>query len=81
MPALTIVLDGEGAAKEVAPGTTVHVLEPFTITALAGGMQSGKPSIALLIPLPDGRTVVAETSLALLLTAADAFRAKYGDPR
>jgi hypothetical protein len=44
-------------------------------------MVSGKPSIAIRLDLDDGSSVVAETSLALFLMAADAFKAKYGDPR
>jgi hypothetical protein len=43
--------------------------------------ESGKPSVALGFELPDGRWVLAETSLALFLTAAEALRARYGDPR
>jgi len=54
---------------------------PIAITALKGGMTSGKPSVAIRLDLPDGRTVIAETSLALLLAAADAFRTRFGDSR
>jgi len=42
-------------------------------------MASGKTSVAFDIPLPDGRHVLAETSLELFLAAADALRARYGD--
>jgi hypothetical protein len=51
------------------------------IGALQGGMASGAPSVALCIQLPDGRVVLAETSMALLLTAADTLAELYGDPR
>lgn len=51
------------------------------ITCLSRGMSSGAPSVALRLDLPDGRVVIAETSLKLFLTAADIFKAKYGDPR
>ena len=35
-----------------------------------------------MIVVPLGKEVViAETTLALFLTAADAFKARYGDPR
>lgn len=54
---------------------------PIGVTGLEGGMKSGKPSAALRLDLPDGRIVIAETSLALFLTAADALKARYGDPR
>lgn len=54
---------------------------PLRITALAGGMMSGAPSVMLRLDLPDGRTVLAQTSLRLFLAAADMLRARYGDPR
>jgi hypothetical protein len=54
---------------------------PIKVTGLAGGMQSGKLSVALRIDLPNGGVVVTETSLALFLTAADGLKARYGDPR
>ena len=38
-------------------------------------MASGKASVAFRFELPDGTAVIAETSLALLTTAADALRA------
>lgn len=81
MAVLDIILDGEGMVRDVAREKLVHVTAPLKVGALAGGMASGAPSIAIAVPLPDGRTVVAETSLALFLSAADAFRARYGDPR
>jgi hypothetical protein len=80
---MNIVLDGDGAFPELAKakqeGRLVHVSDEMTITALAGGMTSGATSVALIVKLPDGRMVFAETSLRLLLAAADAFRARYGD--
>ena len=54
---------------------------PIAIAALKGGMISGKPSVAIRLDLPDGRTVIAETSLVLLLAAADTFRTRFADPR
>ena len=51
------------------------------IGGLERGMASGKPSLALVFVIPGGEVVLAETSLALFLTAADAFKARFGDPR
>lgn len=81
MIALNVVLDGEGVLEGTPRELVVHVIDRITLTGLDGGMSSGKPSVAVIIPLPDGRKVLAETSLALLLTAVDALRARYGDPR
>lgn len=82
MPALKINLQGDGAFAEEMSGHKVHhVTEAFTVAGLDHGMRSGAPSVAFCIPLPDGSVVLAETSLALLLTASDALRARFGDPR
>jgi len=57
------------------------------VTGLKGGMSSGKPSVMLRFDLPpedgfpQGRVVLAETSLALFLMAADGLKARFGDPR
>lgn len=57
-----------------------HVIEGLVIGLLPFGMESGKHSIALKIPLPDGKIVLAETSFILLVQATRAFISKYGDP-
>lgn len=82
MPAMHIILQEPAWPELSAPDAKVHhTNKPIGVTALAGGMQSGKPSVALRIDLDDGAVVIAETSLALFLTAADALKARYGDPR
>lgn len=81
MPALTIVLEGDGSFPELQGRKIHHVTESFKVTALAGGMESGAPSVAFCIPLDDGSVVLCETSLKIFLTAAEAFLAKHGDPR
>ncbi len=53
---------------------------PIGVSALEGGLQSGGVSVCLRIDLPDGRIVLAETSLKLFLLAADALRARFGVP-
>lgn len=49
---------------------------PIQVARLPGGMVSGKSSVAIRIDLPDGRVVVAETSLALFLGAARVFQVR-----
>jgi hypothetical protein len=61
--------------------TEIHQTSEMVISGLSDGMSSGKPSVAILIDLPGNTGVVAETSLSLFLTAADALKAHYGDPR
>lgn len=51
------------------------------------GTESGKPTVMVALELESGEDegskgfLVAETTLALFLTAADTLKAKYGDPR
>lgn len=81
MIGLEIIVNMEGAGErlQLDLAHVVHVTSPMTIGGLARGMASGNASVMLLIQLPDGRTVAAETSLKLWLTAADMLRAHYGD--
>lgn len=78
MPAMSLVFDGDGALAGIDRAKIVHVTEPIKVAALKGGMQSGKPSVAFLIPLPDGKTLVAETSMELFHAAARGFAARFG---
>lgn len=79
MPGLKIILEGDGSLPELRDrlvgGSLTHVV------ALAGGMASGKPSVAVVVQTAEGQAILGETSLALFLTAADALRARHGDPR
>ncbi len=79
MPMIKIVLDGDGALADRDPAKLLELEGPITVSGLPGGMQSGKPSVAFWFDLPDGRTVFAQTSMALFLAAARAFRGRYGD--
>ena len=47
----------------------------LAIARLPRGMASGRSSVAIRVDLPDGRVVVAETSMALFLACAGAFKA------
>lgn len=80
MAAINIIPNGDGSFPHMA-GKVVHEVEHLSITGLSGGMASGRPSVAIIIELPDGSFVFAQTSLRLLLTAADALKAAHGDPR
>lgn len=81
MPSIVLRLDGDGSWPDLKNKTVHHVQTDIAIVALPHGMRSGKPSVAIRVDLPNGEVVVAETSLALFLTAADGLKAKYGDPR
>jgi len=83
MPVLKIILDGDSCWPDLnKPGKTIiHHTDEIQVAVLGRGMASGKPSVSIRIDIDSKTSVIAETSLALLLTAADAFKAKYGDPR
>jgi hypothetical protein len=83
MLGLEIHVDGEGCWPDIAEKkmTVRHITNGMQIAGLPGGLKSGKPSVAIRIDLDDNEVVFAETSLVLFLTAADALKARYGDPR
>ncbi len=82
MPQLNIVLDGDGAFKDVDRDKVIHLgndAPPITVAVLPGGMRSGLPSVMMCLELPDGRTVMAETSARLFCSAARAILGRYPD--
>lgn len=84
MIGLSLQLDGDAAYPDLLDraADVIHLANdapPIGVTALPGGMTSGRTSVMLRIDLPDGRVVLAETSLRLFLLTADMLRARYGD--
>lgn len=79
MPALVLKLDGDHAwpdlEQKITAGQIIE-LEHIEVALLPGGMSSGGASVAIRLDLPDGRTVIAQTSQALFDSAARAFRAR-----
>lgn len=80
-----IRLDGDGAWPDLLEkqrdGLLIHLGNGSTIgiTALPDGMASGRASVALRFDLPDGRTLMAETSLRALFNATNAIVTRYGE--
>lgn len=82
MISMTINLNGDGAWPDLQGKTFVHLsggAPPIQVAVLDRGMTSGRPSVALRFELPDGQTVVAETSARLFCSAARAIMAKHPD--
>ena len=82
MPVLVMKLDadrngGLGVLKGADYSRVIHLTDdaPIEVGTLRGGMQSGKDSCAFAFTLPDGRAVIAETSVELFLAAARAIKA------
>ena len=80
MIVLSVIVDGGGCWPDLQDKKIIRAIG-LEVAALQGGTKGGSPSVAFRIDLEDGRTVIAETSLKLFLTASDLFRARYGDPR
>jgi hypothetical protein len=81
MVGMTLNLDGDNAWPDLAGRMVHHIKGSMAVAALKGGMESGAPSVAIRVDINENESVVAETSLALFLSAADVLKAKYGDPR
>jgi hypothetical protein len=75
MPALSIILDVDTQPpRDIKPENIIHLPDPqMTFARIPRGMTSGKSSVMVEIVLPDGRVVLAETSMALFQQAARAF--------
>lgn len=86
MPRVTLRLEGDGAFEDVLE-TAEEIIYltsdefEMRVAALESGMQSGAPSIAFGFQLPDGKYVIFDTSLKIMLTTLEAIVARYGDPR
>jgi len=80
MIGLRILLDGSGGFPEMQDAK-IHEPGPesMAITALPGGLQSGRTSIAFIVQLEDGSFVFAENTMANFIRAAVAFHARYED--
>lgn len=80
MPVLDVRCDGDACWPDLRFDPGIIALfgddaPPIGLALLPGGMTSGRASVAIRIALPDGRTVLTETSLALLDQALAIFHA------
>lgn len=83
MESLTIIPDLEVQGFKEGSYSSVREYEGyFAIGGMANGTADGKPVVMIAMEdRLDGTLQVAQTTLALFLTAADVLKAKYGDPR
>jgi hypothetical protein len=83
MESLKIVLNLETEGFRDGIYGVTEIVGPFVIGGMEAGTCAGKPVVMIGIDDPDhdDNLFVAQTTLALFLTAADALKAKYGDPR
>lgn len=83
MQIMKVIAEGDGAWTDLEGrmADVIHLKDDVVIqvVALSGGMVSGRPSVSLRFDLPDGKVMIAETSVVLFLAAAEILRARYGD--
>lgn len=72
MPALTIITNGDNCWPELRKKGFI-VGQWTGLARLPNGTVQGNPTVTVRIELPDGQTVLAETTLALLSSAIRAF--------
>lgn len=85
MNVLEVSLRGDVYWDDIAAindaGDVITPTKPLAVAGLECGMTSGKPSVGVRMELPGGKVAVVEVSLQNFLTAADALRVRFGDPR
>lgn len=81
MPRIDVIGNGDGCwpdlAEKLANGRVIELMgkdaPPIGMALLKHGMTSGRASVTIRIELPDGRSLLTETSLALLKQAVGIF--------
>lgn len=80
MLSIKTIMNGDGCWPDLLQNKQqiIHLANdapPIEMAMLKNGTVRGKPSVTIRLNLPDGRVVLAETTLALLVSAAKAFEA------
>lgn len=81
MESIRIILDLEETGFTEEDHTVSEISTPLIIGGMAKGTVEGKPVVMLGIQIDKNEYLVKQTTLSLFLSAADALKAKYGDPR
>lgn len=79
MVQLSIYLDANGMLQDIDKDKIIDVKAPVRVGVLDRGTVQGRPSVGIAFTLPDGQTVLAQTTLRLFLQAAKVFTAEYGE--
>ena len=80
MIAMNIILHGNRSDRiwpDLHKRNVVHLANNAPPIQVAVRLTRGRPSVAFRLDLPDGRTVIAETSASLFVLAAKTIWAKY----
>lgn len=77
---MTLRFLAKGERGGLDPAKIAHVNDgTVTVFCLEGGMISGKPSVSFALEMPEGGTVVFETSARLYVQTARMIEARYPD--
>lgn len=80
MNSLSVNLNGDGAWTDLAEREIVHLRDiNIELAVLDGGLASGRPSVAIRLDLPDGKTIIAETTARLFVSAGRMIAGRYPD--
>lgn len=81
MTILRIIPDLEVQGFKDGEYKVVEHVGEVSIGGMSRGTELGRPVVMIGLDLGDDGVLVAQTTLSLFLSAADALKAKYGDPR
>lgn len=81
MEALHLIPDLEVTGFKDAPYSVVRHDGGLIIGGMQNATEDGNPVVMIGFDEGRGGVRVAQTTLKLFLSAADALKAKYGDPR
>lgn len=77
---LQVIMNGDNCWPELKEkGFTVGLLEGIAL--LPNGTVQGNATVTIRVELPDGKTVLAQTTLALLSDAVKAFNIRDAQNR
>lgn len=81
MESLNIIPDLEVKGFRDGEYKVIEHKGEVSIGGMAQGTAQGKPVVMIGLDMEEDGVVVVQTTLALFLSAADALKARYGDPR
>lgn len=77
MIGMDIKLDGDGCWPELNPDECLDLTDvEWKVALLQNGTVRGKPTVLLRVDVEGGRPILLQTTLALFLAAAEAFKGR-----
>ncbi len=78
---ISVIPDLEVKGFQETPYAVVEFKDELVIGGMANGTSQGNPVVMLGLKTGEDEFLVAQTTLSLFLTVADALKAVHGDPR